>query len=102
MASRTARVAGAIIGLLIGAITLVVLALRKNWFGPARPPPVYSPGAKYFCVEHPSYNRWMSQATSGSTAFQCPRCHTWLYNGTLACPACGGATPQRFLYVVGE
>jgi Zn-dependent protease len=41
----------------------------------------------------------MSQATSGSsTAFQCPRCHTWLYNGTLACPACGGLVYAHQLF----
>jgi len=33
----------------------------------------------------------MSQVTSApATAFPCPRCRTWLQNGTLTCPSCGG------------
>src|SRR5204863_9958573 len=33
----------------------------------------------------------MSQVTSApATAFPCPRCRTWLHNGTLMCPSCGG------------
>ena len=40
----------------------------------------------------------MTQSTSAPTAFQCPRCHTWLHNGTLACPACGGLVYAHQLY----